>query len=69
MSKAARKNEVEYSEKIEGTRGNYRWPVTLDYQDGFVGIDQWDGDEIKDRVLLSPVQVKALISFVRRCER
>jgi len=69
MSKAARKNEVEYSEKIEGTRGNYHWPVRFDYHGGFVGIDQWDGDKITDRVLLSPVQVKALISFVRRCER
>ena len=57
-----------YSEKIEGTSGNYAWPVKFDFTDGFVGIDQYkDGDT--DRVLLSPAQGRELIAFVKRCEQ
>lgn len=61
------KGETVYSDKIEGTRGNYAWPVKFDFTDGFVGIDQYRNGEM-DRVLLSQVQVRELIAFVKRCE-
>lgn len=58
-----------YSPKIEGERGNYEWPVQLDLTDGFLGITQWDGGLVKDRVLLSPKQVKELLAFVNSKSR
>lgn len=62
------KGETKYSKQIEGDRANYYWPVRFDVTDGFVGITQYQSttnDKI-ERVLLSPVQVKQLISFVKR---
>lgn len=54
-----------YSEKINGSRGNYGWEVRFDLTDNeYLGITQFDGETVKDRVLLSPAQVKELVSFV-----
>lgn len=54
-----------YSKDIPGARGNYEWPVRFDVTDGFVGVTQFDGNKVKDRVLLSPEQVKKLIAFIK----
>jgi hypothetical protein len=53
-----------YSEKIKGARGNYDWAARFDVTDGYVGITQFEGEAIKDRVLLSPAQVQELLEFV-----
>jgi hypothetical protein len=55
-----------YSDVIEGASGNYNWPVTYDMSDGYLGITQTEGGKVKDRVLLSPKQVKELIEFSQR---
>lgn len=52
-----------YSKKIQGEPGNYGWAVRFDKTGGFVGINQYEKDDLKDRILLSPKQVKKLISF------
>jgi hypothetical protein len=64
----ALKKITEYSLKIEGMQGNYNYAVQFDITDGFLGIDQIKDDGEIDRVLLSPMQVKELIAFVRRCK-
>lgn len=54
-----------YSEKVRGASGNYGWQVRFDLTDNeYLGITQFDGETVKDRVLLSPAQVKELVSFV-----
>lgn len=58
--------QTHYSDKIKGERGNYNWPVLYDMTDGFLRISQSDGDKVKDCVLLSPKQVKALVDFVQK---
>jgi hypothetical protein len=55
-----------YSEKIEGARGNYHLPARFDLTGGYLGISQFDNAAIKDRVLLSPRQLKALLAFVAK---
>jgi len=56
-----------YSAKIPGVRGNYGWPIRFDLSnDGFLGITQFDGEAVKDRILLSPRQVKELLTFVNK---
>jgi len=52
-----------YSERIKGSPGNYGWQVRFDMTDGFLGITQIDGETVKDRVLLSPAQVRELLNF------
>jgi len=49
-----------YSEKIDGQRGNYNWPVRFDRTDGYIGISQTHETGEIERVLLSPNQVRAL---------
>lgn len=57
-----------YSDKVSGDRGNYDWAARYDVTDnGYLGINQYDGDALTDRVLLSPSQVQELINFVRKC--
>lgn len=63
------KGRTYYSDKIKGARGNYDWPVTYDLTDGYLGITQTEGDAVKDRVLLSPMQVKELTEFIERHQR
>jgi hypothetical protein len=59
-----RADETKYSQKIAGAKGNYDWSVRFDKTgDGFVGISQFDGERIKDRILLSPQQMRALAAF------
>jgi hypothetical protein len=60
-----RKGETAYSKKIEGTEANYYWSVRFDWHEGFVGITQFDKADVKDRVLLSPLQVRGLARFLK----
>lgn len=53
-----------YSEKIKGNSGNYNAQVRFDLTDGYLGITQFDGAEVRDRVLLSPAQARDLLNFV-----
>ena len=53
-----------YSEKIRGAQGNYGWAVGFDITDGYIGITQFDGETVKDRVLLSPAQARELVEFI-----
>lgn len=55
--------EIEYSDKVQGDAQNFNQSVKFDKQEGYIGIIQYDGDAVRDRVLLSPKQLKALISF------
>jgi hypothetical protein len=60
------KGRTYYSDKVKGARGNYNWLARYDLTDGYLGISQIEGDKVKDRVLLSPKQVKELIEFAQR---
>jgi hypothetical protein len=53
-----------YGEKIKGVPGNYNFAARFDITDGYVGITQYDGEAVTDRVLLSPAQVRELLNFV-----
>lgn len=54
-----------YSEKIKGARGNYGWDVRFDLTENeYLGITQFEGEVVKDRVVLSPAQVRELVEFV-----
>lgn len=55
-----------YSQKIKGNRGNHNFQSRFDMSDGYLGITQWDGETVTDRVLLSPAQVKELLDFVAK---
>jgi hypothetical protein len=56
--------------KTAGDPGNYKWAVTLDYnEDGYLGITQEQLDTGLARVLLSPAQLTALRAFTRRRPR
>jgi len=58
------KGRTYYSEKIKGSPANHNWQARFDVTDGYVGINQYDGETLNDRVLLSPAQVRQLIKFV-----
>lgn len=55
-----------YSDKVPGERRNYHQPVRFDLTDGYLGITQSENGAVKDRVLLSPKQVKELLAFVSK---
>lgn len=58
---------AKYSKKVEGNRGNYNWPVRFDITgNGYLGITQFEGDTVKDHVLLSPKQVHKLMVFAKK---
>lgn len=60
------RDRTDYSDEIAGSRGNYNWPVRFDMSGtGFLGISQFENGVPKERVLLSPKQVKELLAFVR----
>lgn len=60
------KTKTVYGDKIDGDEGNYRWTVRFDKNKaGYVGITQWEGTDVKDRVLLSPEQVRELRIFLK----
>lgn len=58
-----RRGHTYYSKKVKGAQGNYDWPVRFDRTDGYIGVNQYDGEALKDRVLLSPAQVRELVKF------
>jgi hypothetical protein len=58
------REETVYSAPIPGDAGNYQWRVRFDRTGGYLGITQYEGDMFKERVLLSPAQVKALLAFL-----
>lgn len=58
------KGDTQYSERIRGARGNFDWAARFDMTDGYFGITQFEGEAVKDRVLLSPAQVLELLDFV-----
>jgi hypothetical protein len=64
MERAMMKGRIYYSEKINGSPRNYGWAVRFDLSDGFLGITQFEGETVKDRVLLSPAQMRQLVEFV-----
>lgn len=54
-----------YSTKVAGNPGNHNWGVRFDVTGrGYLGITQFDGEEVKDRVLLSPKQTDELFTFI-----
>ena len=59
------KGLTRYSEMIEGDRGNFGWPVRFDVSGGYLGITQTEDGKVKDRVLLSPKQVKEMLSLLQ----
>jgi len=61
------KDRADYSDTFNGERGNYHWPVRFDMSGtGYLGVTQFTANgSPKERVLLSPRQVKALLAFVR----
>ena len=61
----SRRNQIQ--QKIAGDKSNYQWGARFDVTGrGYVGITQFDGGVVKDRVLLSPKQVSELVAFVGR---
>lgn len=69
MAQAATKksdgrNATVYSDRVQGDKGNYDWPVIFDKTRGYVGIVQYDDTGVQ-RVLLSPDQIKALVKFIK----
>lgn len=58
--------QIKYSEKVKGNNQNYNWAVRFDRDHGYLGISQYNEDgSHKERVLLSPAQVKALQEFLQ----
>lgn len=54
-----------YSVRIEGDKRNHQFPVQFDATDGYIGIEQFDGESrVQDRVLLTPKQAEALVKFI-----
>ena len=67
--KRARDGNYRYSKEFAGDGGNYKWPVSFDVTQTYIGINQKDEDgRISNRVLLSADQYKALVAFVERGE-
>jgi hypothetical protein len=63
------RTRTRYSEKIKGDRGNFGWLARFDMTGGHLGITQFEGDAVNDRVLLSPAQVQELLDFVGKKPR
>jgi hypothetical protein len=62
-----KEGEFRYSGKIPGNARNHRFAQRFDINyDGYLGIQQFDGAKVADRVLLSPAQVKALLAFLKK---
>jgi hypothetical protein len=61
-----------YSAVVDGDRANLQRPVRFDITDGYVGITQSDAGTLFigcERVLLSPMQWRALLRFVAKERR
>lgn len=66
MSKRADPERIYYySDKVAGDERNHGFAQKFDYHDGYIGIQQFDGERVTDRVLLSPAQWRALVAFMR----
>lgn len=61
---ASSTGRTHYSEKLKGARGNCNLQARFDVTDGYLGITQFEGEAVTDRVLLSPEQAQALFDFV-----
>ena len=59
MSKPTTREVTRYSDRIKGQRENWIHGVEFDDTNGFIGISQFQGERLIDRVLLSPAQVTA----------
>lgn len=58
------KNRIYYSEQVDGDERNFNWPVVMDWQDGYLGVSQYDeSGRLTDRVLLSPAQANNALRF------
>lgn len=61
-----RKDETVYSDMIEGDKTNHEMPVRFDLSGcGYVRVVQYDGEMVKDVVLMTPKQFNELVKFVR----
>jgi hypothetical protein len=78
MSNTYEMDETTYSDEIPGDAGNCAWPVRFDntgpayhaHEPGYIGITQFDEHgKVKERVLLSPDQMRALIAFSRKLRK
>lgn len=56
------RGQTKYSDEFAGNERNHDLPVKFDMTDGYLGITQ-KHDNVIDRVLLSPDQVKKLVAF------
>lgn len=57
--------DTRYSNEIEGSDGNYHWPARFrKHTGGYIGIDQTHDSGKIESVLLSPSQVRALMTFI-----
>jgi len=69
---------MSYSDKIPGDKHNYKWAVRFDntgpadyvHEPGYIGVTQFDEEgNLKERVLLSPKQMDALIKFSHKVRK
>jgi hypothetical protein len=59
-------DDIRYSDLFDGDERNHKLALRFDqYRDGCVGISHNDRGAWKDRVLLTPEQVRALNEFFR----
>lgn len=67
-----KEDEIVYSEKLKGDKGNYGWEARYDLSGKYLGISQYHPDrpngQTIERVLLSPAQVAALVKFLKKYE-
>lgn len=65
LKRAADVGYTVYSDEMAGDDGNYDWSIRVDYTArGYVGITQYEGGCVKDRVLLTEAQWRAAVRFV-----
>jgi len=57
------RDRVYYSGEVRGDERNYNWAISMNWQDGYLTINQHEKGRITESVLLSPKQVEALIAF------
>ena len=57
--------DTRYSKRIKGAPSNWNLAARFDLTEGHLGIVNFDGPKVTDRVLLSPEQVRELRKFLR----
>ena len=60
-----KEDEIKYTDKLKGDKGNYGWVARFDLSNGYLGITEWLDDNKIERILLCPAQVEALQEFLR----